>query len=253
MTGRLAWPALPGVRPLRALDLVLAALALASAALVKGACSRAGADELGFLLAPTAWLVERVTGHAFERELGAGYLSREAGLVIAPVCAGVNFLVVAFVSLVVGFSRRHRRVSTAALWLVASGALSYGATLFVNAMRIASWLAFGQRLAAVLGLSPHELHRALGVCVYLAGLLLLYAFADRCLRRGAPVRAAIGWPLALYVGATLVVPVLRGVASGPVYARHALVVLSGVLVVLVLSGLSRRLVPAWSRAEQPRR
>jgi len=230
-------------------DAVAVALALFVAATVKGACARASADELGFLLAPTAWLVEAASGYAFERELGTGYFSRDAGLVIAPVCAGVNFFVVALVALVVGFTRRFSRVAGVAAWLGAATAGAYAATLLVNAARIALWLGAGRALAVGLGVRAHELHRALGVGVYLAGLLSLHALADRCSRRDGAARAAIVWPLALYVGATLVVPVLRGVASGPTYTRHALVVLVAVATA-TLAAVGVRAVQ--SPAGQPR-
>ena len=37
--------------------------------------SRAGSDELGWILGPTAWVVEHVSGIPFEPETGTGYVS----------------------------------------------------------------------------------------------------------------------------------------------------------------------------------
>jgi hypothetical protein len=76
---------------------ILFYLAVAAVAFtLKSHYSRAGADDLFWILAPTAFLVEIVSGIEFTPESGAGYFSPGHRYLIAPACAGVNFLIVAF-------------------------------------------------------------------------------------------------------------------------------------------------------------
>jgi len=73
-------------------------VALAGALALKLHYSTASADQLRWILAPTAALVELVSGASFEFESRAGYISRERGFLIANSCAGVNFLIAAFLT-----------------------------------------------------------------------------------------------------------------------------------------------------------
>src|SRR5262245_5531390 len=63
--------------------------------------SSASADQLRWILAPTTALVELVSNTSFEFEAHAGYLSSDRSFLIAPACAGVNFLITAFLVLIV--------------------------------------------------------------------------------------------------------------------------------------------------------
>src|SRR5215510_15997249 len=74
-------------------------VALASAFALKLHYSTASANQLRWILAPTTALVELVSGATFEFESYAGYISRERGFLIANSCAGVNFLIAAFLML----------------------------------------------------------------------------------------------------------------------------------------------------------
>lgn len=58
--------------------------------------SAASANQLRWILAPTTALVELVNGRSFAFESNAGYLSDDRSFLIAPACAGVNFLITAF-------------------------------------------------------------------------------------------------------------------------------------------------------------
>lgn len=220
-------PSAFGVRPADALG----ALAVFGADYgLKSFASHAGARELAPLLAPTAALVTAVTGHVFNAESGAGYVSRELRVVIAPACSGMNFAIVAFTALALGFVTRFRTPRAKALWLCAAAPLAYIATVLVNALRICLALAVGHELAASGVLSAQDAHRALGVCVYLGCLLGLCALAERALGGRAPARARNSarrsWPLVplgSYVAVTVLTPLLHGAARGPFWT-HATVV-----------------------------
>jgi len=90
-----------------------AVAALGLAALLKRFYSNASAEELRFILAPTSWLTSLGVDTEFTFRAGEGYLSREQSVLISPACAGVNFLIVAFVSLVLVSPSASARLQSA--------------------------------------------------------------------------------------------------------------------------------------------
>ncbi len=197
-------------------------------------------------MAPTSWLTSLGVDTEFAFRAGQGYLSREESVLISPACAGVNFLIVAFVSLVAGFSARFATLPRRALWLLSSAAIAYLTTLLVNAARISLSIAVAHLATRYLGLTFQSVHRLLGVFVYLTGLLGLCLTLELWLSsRGR--RAAVGafgkasallLALGCYAGVTLLVPLLRGAGKSPEYWRHAapvsvLVVVSAALLFAV--------------------
>ena len=163
-------------------DGALLLLVLAGAYALKRFYSTASAEQLGWALGPTAALVERLTSVHFVTERGAGFVSQGRHLVIAPACAGINFLVIAVLSLTFSFVRRLGR-PVGKMWFVVGCVLaSYGAMLAVNAARISLGMALEGRLTG-LGASHGDVHRILGVATYLTSLWILFAFAGACLRR----------------------------------------------------------------------
>jgi exosortase K len=137
----------------------------------------ARAEELWWILTPTARVVGVTTGTAFQAVPGEGYVSRERLFVIEKSCAGINFMIAAFVMLVLAFEHRITSSFSAARVIAAALVASYGAALAVNATRIimAMWLAAHPVGAAML--SAAELHRLEGIAVYFAGLVILYEAA----------------------------------------------------------------------------
>jgi exosortase K len=186
--------------------------------------SRASADELRWILAPTSWLTSLFTSGGFEFRVGEGYLNREQSVLVSPACAGINFLVVALLSLVLGFAGRFESFRQKGAWCATSLGLAYVSTLLVNALRISLSVAVAHLAARVTGLTFQSVHRLLGVVVYLGGLLVLcltiqFWLSSRGRRdanRGAPLLA-----LGCYAGITLVVPLLGGAAHNPQYWTHA--------------------------------
>jgi exosortase K len=206
---------------------------LLAACLLKRYYSVATADELAWLLGPTAALVEQASGHRFVREEGLGYLSSELSLVIAPVCAGINYLIVAFLALTFGFLGRMRTPSKKFGWVVGSALLAYAATLVVNAVRIALSVALGRW-------SSPDLHRVEGIVVYLSSLLILYLAVDEILgRRRGRLLGAVGLPVGCYLGVTVVAPLCRGAYAHPEYWRHAGVVLLATAVLAAVAATLR--------------
>jgi len=135
--------------------------------------SDAGADDLWWILGPTAHLAGG-TGVSFVAEAGAGYLSRERMFLIEKSCAGLNFMIAAFAMLMFTFRRRVTSFASGAIVLAGGLLTAYAATVIVNATRIAiaMWLAANK--LAISRLTPAQSHRLEGIIVYFAGLVLLH-------------------------------------------------------------------------------
>jgi exosortase K len=149
----------------------------------------ASADELRWILWPTAQLTGAVTGTTFVPSPGEGYLSHERLFLIEKSCAGVNFMIAAFGVLV---GARLWRVDSglSGIGLVAGSLLvSYPAAVLVNVVRITIAMWLSAHPVVWTGLDAGEVHRIEGVAVYFGGLLLLHAMAQR-LRHGASVLGA---------------------------------------------------------------
>jgi exosortase K len=124
-------------------------------------------------------LVGLLTGNEFAYE-AAGFVNTRLGLVITPACAGVNFLVMALLTLVFG-SAGYSFGPGRKLLLCAGFVLSaLGATVIVNATRI------------VLIAYVFSEHRLLGVVLYASALSLLHlgsrALLGQALSKQTPLR-----------------------------------------------------------------
>ena len=136
--------------------------------------SEAQSEDLAWILRPTAGLVEGISGIPFEKEAHTGFVSYARRIVIAPACAGVNFLIVAFC--MAAFSGLHRipQQSFKGLWLAGSMASAYGLTVLVNAVRImVSIYSYDTDIYAG-WFTPERMHRFEGVIIYFFFLCLFY-------------------------------------------------------------------------------
>src|SRR6185503_20350792 len=104
--------------------------------------SAASPDELRWILAPTAWLVETLSGRTFSFEAHAGYMSSDHTFLIAASCAGVNFLITSFLMLTIRHSWRQRsKHNQEQLWrqwvfLPIAVVMAYATTVVANTARI---------------------------------------------------------------------------------------------------------------------
>ena len=147
-----------------------AAIAVASVVVIAGKqfYRDASPDQLQWLLAPVARLVGVVTRTPFTYDPGAGWISRDAMFVIAPVCAGLNFALAAFLALSIAWLPAMKSARMVLGRLAGALALAYLATIFVDTVRIALTIVTGAR---------GDAHQALGIVVYLGALCALYALA----------------------------------------------------------------------------
>jgi len=208
------------------LVVVLCALAL------KLYYSTATPDELRWILAPTAALVELLQGRSFAFESYTGYMSSDHRFVIAVSCAGVNFLLTAFLMLGLRRLWRDRFQTVSWSFLPVTAVVAYVTTLIANAVRICIALEIQRHELQVDGLTGNQLHRLEGIVVYFAFLLLLFVFTEK--RNATPSRRLVLFPLVIYYATTLGLPLMNGsYKQGILFWEHSLFVLVLPLILLV--------------------
>lgn len=215
-------------------------LALLVMLVIKAHYSSAAAGQLTWILAPTARLTSWLTSARPIWEAGTGYVDFGRGIIIAPACAGVNFMIMAFgLAAFMGVLRIDRLVPLVA-WLVFSLALAYGLALAVNAARIALSMALYRYGIHWVWFTVDRIHRLAGVVVYLGALGLFFkALAPiiecYCSRSDTRLRTTLfalpdwlplGWYLLGAVGVPTANLLFRNPAAG--FGEHcATVILAG--------------------------
>lgn len=177
------------------------AIGLLCALALKQYYSTATANELRWILAPTTLIVEWLSGRSFVFESFTGYMSSDHTFVIAVPCAGVNFLITAFVMLALRRLWNGRFESVSWRFLPISMAVSYVTTVIANAMRIVIALEIQRRSLEVSWLTENQLHRLEGIVVYFGFLMLLFIATERKL---------LIFPVITYYVMTLGVPLVNG-------------------------------------------
>lgn len=216
--------------------------------------SHATADGLRWMLAPVAHLAGLLGGIHFQWQSHAGFVSHSREVVIAPACAGINFMIICFSAIFFSFVARLRGIGTKCGWIVVCFAASYLVTICVNTVRII--ISIYLYSAPIYGgfLSPERVHCLAGTVIFVAFLVAVFQSADRFMRRRSysgppmPVTAKSGLagfpsiflvtslPFAWYVLITVIVPLLNGAArrDGCRFAEHAaLVTAAGLCICLI--------------------
>jgi exosortase K len=224
---------------------VLCALAL------KFYYSTATADQLRWILAPTTALVELLSGRSFAFESYAGYTSSDHRFVIAVSCAGVNFLLTAFLMLGLRLLWRERFQPVSWRFLPVTAVVAYVTTVIANTVRICIALEIQQHSVQVSGLSGNQLHRLEGIVVYFGFLLLLFVLTER--RNARPSRRLVLFPLGIYYATTLGIPLLNG-SYKQGFFEHSLFVLALPLILTFFVGAGPRGRPSIEFTQgRPRR
>jgi exosortase K len=163
------------------------------------------ANELRWILAPTTFIVELLSGRSFQFESYTGYMSSDHTFVIAVSCAGVNFLITAFLMLALRRLWLERLEGVSWRFLPISLITAYVTTVIANALRICVALEIQSRSFEVNGLSANQLHRLEGIIVYFGFLMLLFVVIER-----RDSRKMWFFPLVIYYAMTLGVPFVNG-------------------------------------------
>jgi exosortase K len=141
--------------------------------------SGASSDALNWILVPTSRLVECLSGIHFQRELHAGLVSHSHRYIIAPPCAGINFLTIAFSTFFFSFTYRFKGIERKLLWLGISLGMTYLLTLGANAFRVIAAIYLYQ--ADIYGgwMTPERVHRIGGTLIYFVFLLFAFTTVER--------------------------------------------------------------------------
>ena len=150
---------------------------LLAAVALKQYYSTAGVNQLRWILAPTTAIVEFVTGSQFHFESNAGYMNKEGTFLIAASCAGVNFLLTAF--LMLSLRQLWLRRNNAWKFIPAAALVAYLTTLVANTVRISTALHLQKTPLELSWLSGNQLHRLEGIFIYFGFLLLLFLISER--------------------------------------------------------------------------
>jgi len=228
------------------------AAVIAAAALLKLFYSTANVNELRWILAPTSFCVELVTGETFRFESYAGYINHDNSFLIADSCSGVNFLIAAFLmlSVLMLWGKRPSEVAWHVFPIVAAAA--FATTIAANSVRIAIALKLHRMNATALWINPEQAHRLQGIFIYFGFLLLLYLLYEKLVggdrgKTAKPTsfirRSFI--PLLIYWLITLGIPIIRGSyqEGSPFWVHLAFVVLTPLVLIMpfiVIDQLKRR-------------
>lgn len=145
--------------------------------------SRACSQDLIWILNPTAYLVEQISGIQFENETHTGFVSREYRIIIAPSCAGVNFFIMSFC--MAAFCGMHviEHPGLKLLWVAVSLVCAYILTVAVNALRIIISI-YSYNSDSYYGwLTPARIHRLEGIVIYFFFLYLFYMIIIKIVHR----------------------------------------------------------------------
>jgi exosortase K len=223
--------------------------------------STADCQQLRWILAPTAWIVSLLDGSSFAFSEGLGYVSGDGGTVIAPACAGLNFLIICFCTLAFSFMHYACTFRARTAILALSMAASLLATLAVNTGRIMLAMQHTYGISSESLLNPDQTHRMEGIAVYFLALSTIYLTAGFLVRKFLapmaqpyPATAArphphisLLVPFFWYLAVLLGIPLLRGsFRSSPVaFIEHAFFVISLPAALLAAVHIIRRTCAAW--------
>lgn len=223
--------------------------------------STAASADLLWILAPTARLVSFFTRIEFVFIEVEGFVNATGSIVIAPACAGVNFLIICFCMLVFAHLQCFRHQVKKAAWLFASGLIALVFTLPVNATRIILSINSAVLPGSYGWFTPERLHRLEGISVYFLALSLLYYASKALLTRlvgsnseepefVSPSRNGFLIPFFWYLAVTLGVPLARGSFAGnfPRFVEHGLTVCLVPVLLLVSFCAIKRLAKNFLQA-----
>lgn len=160
-------------------NMMVFAIALVAAYFLKRHYSMASSDDILWILGPTSYLVELLTGLKFILESGAGYVNHDVMIVIAKSCSGINFLIICFCMACYFILPKYRSILTksAALCSIALGA--YMATLVANTVRIIIAIHLYSAQHILEWVSARRIHHLEGTVVYFVFLLLTHLMVSK--------------------------------------------------------------------------
>ncbi|OPZ92871.1 MAG: hypothetical protein BWY74_01378 [Firmicutes bacterium ADurb.Bin419] len=141
--------------------------------------SMAGIEDLEWIIGPTAWWTEILSGNTFKKVPGLGYVNNANEFIIVSSCSGINFLIVLFSTLLYSFIHRLKVNKEKSLWFAFCMLFSYIMTIGVNGLRIIiSMYLYNADIYGAL-ITPERVHRIEGVLIYFVSLFIIYSLIER--------------------------------------------------------------------------
>jgi exosortase K len=237
-----------GNRPARWSHFVQLLVVLVCSAALKQYYSTASVNQLRWVLAPTTFLVQLISGTRFQFESHAGYIKSDRTFLIAASCAGVNFLITAFLLLSLRKLWRDRAVSPSWKFIPVTAVVAYVVTIIANTVRIS--IALHSLHHESSWLSANQLHRFQGIFIYFGFLLLLFLLSEQKGERSTrdnPSALVTGrltlirrlsLPLFVYYLTTLGIPLVNGAYQDGDFWEHAGFVLVTPLFLIFLCAIT---------------
>jgi exosortase K len=189
-------------------------------------------------------MVTLLSGMDFDWQLHTGFVNHSQGVVIAPACAGINFLIISYATVFFTFVGSLRGAWAKCSWLGVSLAAAYLVTLCANCIRIIISIYLFN--APIYGgwVTPARVHELAGTLIYVSFLVTVFLAMERIMRRrkhpaplgqmiatpgsghSASVARGVQIPFAWYALITIFVPLLNGAArrNGHQFAEHSALV-----------------------------
>jgi len=220
--------------------------------------SRAGSEDLLWVLSPTAGLVEYLSSVRFEKVGNTGYVNHERHVIISPSCSGINFMIIVFCMTSFSGIKALGRSRLKNLWLGLSFLTAYILTIGVNAFRIIVSIHFYEARWFQSWGTAEMVHRIEGVFIYFTCLTFFYPMIGKIIRwiqhktekkelcfdssKGFFKTAYITFiPVLWYWCLTIGVPLLNRAyqKGGQQFVEHSLAVLSVCSLVFVIFYLTQ--------------
>jgi exosortase K len=221
--------------------------------------SRSSADDLLWLLYPISALVELMTSLRFVLDPDTGLIDHARGIAIAPACAGLNFLIIAFCTLFFPLVRRKRSLTAKVGWLGTTLLSAYLLTICANSLRIVLAVSLYDHRLQYGWFTAERLHRIAGVVVYFPFLLLAYSAAIEAVSRAGTTSGGItgrlAAPFLCYSFITIIVPLLNGRYGRPgiPFIEHSLTVIFGSAALCIAADMLLRGLSSSQAAHNGRR
>jgi len=189
---------------------------IAIVVLLKHHYSVSSVAQLQWVFQPLAILLELLTGQGFYQDSNYEWVSLGADIRLVKSCAGINFMIMSFLLYSWVFRPEGEestgfltRLLGAVLLLSAAFGAAWITCLFANSIRIViAMTAISQQWHVMMpGVDEHQLHRLIGMMVYMPVLSLQILFDRRSIYKKIMVYLA---PISLYAMVLIVVPILTG-------------------------------------------
>ena len=215
---------------------------------LKAHYSRADSSELVWILWPVAQLTALIGDFSFQYEKAVGYVDYTRRIIIAPGCAGVNFLIVSFCLAGFEFTSYSQKWINRMGWVMIAAVCAFLVTLCANTIRIVGAVFLYQADIYGLVVTPERAHRVFGMMVYLGMLcglhFLISSWKTPMVRREnssfSPVR--FRRPIFWYLAVAVAVPIINGMRMTPFdpLKEHNITMIVGSLIVLGGANLIHR-------------